>query len=123
MLETGWCPSGRLFEAAACGAAILTDRWAGLEAFFRPGPGPDAEVLVASTTEEALAALDLPAGALRAVGARARARALECHTAAHRAAELELLLSADLGELEAADPAAVDVEDDEESGGGRREVA
>ena len=48
-------PSGRLFEAAACGAAILSDWWEGLDAFFEPG----REILVARTTEDALAALDL----------------------------------------------------------------
>ena len=39
----GYCPSGRLFEAAACGAPILSDWWEGLEAFFEPGE----EILVA----------------------------------------------------------------------------
>ena len=29
MAAMGWCPSGRLFEAAACGAPILTDWWEG----------------------------------------------------------------------------------------------
>ena len=37
MAEMGWCPSGRLFEAAACGAPMLTDAWEGLDAFFEPG--------------------------------------------------------------------------------------
>ncbi len=37
MAAMGWCPSGRLFEAAACGAPILTDAWPGLEDFFTPG--------------------------------------------------------------------------------------
>ena len=36
MAEMGWCPSGRLFEAAACGAADqLSDEWAGLDRFLR----------------------------------------------------------------------------------------
>src|SRR5690606_3616101 len=37
MAAMGWCPSGRLFEAAACGTAILSDSWDGLDAFFAPG--------------------------------------------------------------------------------------
>src|SRR5205807_2626504 len=37
MVDMGWCPSGRLFEAAACGAAILSDTWEGLDSFFAPG--------------------------------------------------------------------------------------
>jgi spore maturation protein CgeB len=30
----GYCPSGRLFEAEACGAAGLTDDWSGLDTFL-----------------------------------------------------------------------------------------
>ena len=37
MAAMGWCPSGRLFEAAACGAPILSDCWDGLDEFFAPG--------------------------------------------------------------------------------------
>ena len=33
----GLLPSGRLFEAAACGVPILSDWWDGLEEFFEPG--------------------------------------------------------------------------------------
>lgn len=98
MVDTGWCPSGRLFEAAACGAAVLTDAWPGLEAFFTPGE----EVLVARTTEEALAAIDTPRAVLSRIGRAARARALSEHTAAHRARELEALLTASDGRREAA---------------------
>ncbi|MBX3466282.1 MAG: glycosyltransferase [Planctomycetes bacterium] len=90
MAAVGWCPSGRLFEAAACGAAVLTDAWPGLEVFFRPGE----EVLVARTTDEALAALDTPAHVLRRIGCAARERALRDHTAAARARELVDLLGA-----------------------------
>ena len=36
MAAMGWCPSGRLFEAAACGVPILSDDWQGLEEFFTP---------------------------------------------------------------------------------------
>ncbi len=35
MAALGWCPSGRLFEAAACRVPVLSDMWPGLEAFFR----------------------------------------------------------------------------------------
>ena len=45
MAAMGWCPSGRLFEAAACGTPLLTDAWEGLDAFFTPG----REILVART--------------------------------------------------------------------------
>ncbi len=35
MVMAGYSPSVRLFEAAACGAAIVSDNWPGLDAFFR----------------------------------------------------------------------------------------
>ena len=34
MVEAGYSPSVRLFEAAGCGAAIISDSWPGLETFF-----------------------------------------------------------------------------------------
>ena len=35
MAAMGYCPSGRLFEAAACGTAVLTDEWDGLDVVLR----------------------------------------------------------------------------------------
>ena len=81
MTRMGWCPSGRLFEAACCGTPILSDRWEGLDAFFEP----DREIVIADNTEDALGALDLSDQALRAMANRARDRVLAEHTAAHRA--------------------------------------
>ena len=88
MARMGYCPSGRLFEAAACGVAILSDEWEGLDQFFTPG----AEVLVARSTDDTVAALTLPPDDLAAVARRARERTLDEHTAAHRALELEELI-------------------------------
>ncbi|MBV9076041.1 MAG: glycosyltransferase, partial [Methylobacteriaceae bacterium] len=76
MAAMGWCPSGRLFEAAACGVPILSDRWEGLDAFFEPG----REILLADTTEEAVAALDLGTAELRRIARAARERVLAEHT-------------------------------------------
>ena len=84
MARMGWCPSGRLFEAAACGVPILSDAWAGLDEFFMPG----AEILVADTTAGALDALRLPPGDLAAIARRARERTLDEHSAARRAAQM-----------------------------------
>ena len=84
MARMGWCPSGRLFEAAACGVPILTDAWAGLDSFFEPG----REILVAHSTEDALAALRTPPDKLAAIARRARERTLSEHSAARRAAEM-----------------------------------
>ncbi len=90
MAAYGWCPSGRLFEAAACGAPLLSDVWEGLETFFTPGD----EILLAQTAEDVLLALDCSPEQLRRMAARARDRVLAEHTAAHRASELEALLQA-----------------------------
>ena len=90
MAEMGWCPSGRLFEAAACGAAILTDAWPGLDSFFAPG----TEVLVAGVEEDALAAVDLSDAELRRIAGAGRARVLESHTSDHRAGDFEAAIEA-----------------------------
>src|SRR4051795_3590321 len=88
MAEMGWCPSGRLFEAAACGTAIVTDSWEGLESFFMPG----AEVLVARETQDVLRALDLGADEIRRIASAGRERTLAEHTSDRRAETLEQLL-------------------------------
>jgi spore maturation protein CgeB len=84
MVRWGWCPSGRLFEAAACGAPQVTDAWEGLEAFFEPG----REILVACRARDVEAALARPRAELEAIGRAARERVLAEHTAAVRAREL-----------------------------------
>ncbi|HTJ57739.1 MAG TPA: glycosyltransferase [Devosiaceae bacterium] len=89
MAALGWCPSGRLFEAAACGATLLTDTWAGLETFFELG----REVIPVTTTLDVIAALDRPDAELRRIGTAARERVLAEHTSDRRAAEFEALLA------------------------------
>jgi len=89
MAEMGYCPSGRLFEAAACGAAIVSDIWQGLDQFFEPGE----EILAASDTGDTLNALALDAAERHAIGQRARERTLDCHTASARARDLERILN------------------------------
>lgn len=84
MAAMGWCPSGRLFEAAACGVPILTDAWDGLDAFFTPGQ----EIMVADSTTQALAALDRTDAELAAMARRARERTLDEHTAERRARQM-----------------------------------
>ncbi len=83
MARMGWCPSGRLFEAAACGAAVLTDSWPGLEAFFTPG----REVLTAHDAADAIAAIAADDAQLRRIGRAARERTLDQHTSERRADE------------------------------------
>ena len=88
MAAVGYCPSGRLFEAAACGTAIVSDWWEGLDAFFDPW----REVIIARTTDDVLEAIDLSAAERARIGRAARERTLDCHTSAIRARELERLL-------------------------------
>jgi spore maturation protein CgeB len=86
MVKAGFSPSVRLFEAAACGTAIISDSWAGLETFFEPGK----EILVASSSSEILAMLRATSDSSMAeLGNAARKRFLNEHTPDHRAAELE----------------------------------
>ena len=90
MRRWGWAPSVRLFEAAACGAPLLSDRWEGLGDVLRP----DAEVLLVDGAPGRAAG---PRPAARGAGpdqARPPARrVLAAHTYAHRAAALEGLLA------------------------------
>jgi spore maturation protein CgeB len=85
MAEMGYCPSGRLFEAAACGTPVLSDEWEGLDSFFRPGE----EILIARDAGDVLDALAMAPDELAAVGRRARERTLAEHVAERRALELE----------------------------------
>ncbi|BAI72392.1 hypothetical protein AZL_017540 [Azospirillum sp. B510] len=84
----GWCPSDRLFLAAACGAAIVADRWEGLDSFFEPG----REILVAAQTDDVTTAMMLPRNHLSDLGRRARKRVLAEHSAERRVQELRGLL-------------------------------
>jgi spore maturation protein CgeB len=90
MAQYGFCPSGRLFEAAACGAPILSDWWEGLDSFFEPGK----EILPVHSTGDVLSALSLSDRELRDIAEAAREKTLEHHTAARRVLELEALCEA-----------------------------
>jgi spore maturation protein CgeB len=90
MARMGYCPSGRLFEAAACGVPVVTDRWEGLEHFFTP----DDEILLADEPDHVMAALDRPDAELRRIADAARERTMAQHTNDARAGELEALLDA-----------------------------
>lgn len=88
MARMGFCPSGRLFEAAACGVPILSDGWEGIEHFFQPG----AEILLAHNTDDTVAALEYSPAELGSLAQAARDRVMSCHTADIRARELEAIL-------------------------------
>jgi spore maturation protein CgeB len=87
MATVGYSPSVRLFEAAACGSAIISDCWAGLDEFFEPGE----QILLAATTEDVNSYLgDLTPGDFAKIGRRARERALEEHHPDKRAEQFEI---------------------------------
>ncbi|MBR1168187.1 CgeB family protein [Bradyrhizobium liaoningense] len=88
MAEMGWCPSGRLFEAAACGAPLLSDHWPGIADFFAPGE----EILIARDEHDTLAALAMPDAELRRMARRAYDRTMDQHTSDKRARELIAML-------------------------------
>jgi len=86
MVQAGYSPSVRLFEAAACAVPIISDVWDGLDTLFIPG----REILLSRSSTETLGFLrELSEKERRTLGAQARARVLAEHTAAHRAQGLE----------------------------------
>ncbi len=86
MVEAGWSPSVRLFEAAACGVPVISDAWPGLSEFFRPG----SEILIGASGQNVRDFLtNMSEEERRAVGDAARRRVLVSHTASCRARELE----------------------------------
>ncbi|WP_437729961.1 CgeB family protein [Sorangium sp. So ce1335] len=86
MVESGWSPSARLFEAAACGTPVLSDTWPGIETFFQPGE----EILLVRTPEDVLRKLrEMKEDKRLTVGQRARQRVFAEHTAMHRAEAFE----------------------------------
>lgn len=90
MADMGYCPSGRLFEAAACGTPIVSDWWKGLDQFFQPGK----EIFIAKSSVDAIAAVNLNDDELQSVSRASQERTLGEHTAAHRASELISLIEA-----------------------------
>jgi len=86
MVQAGYSPSVRIFEAAACACPIISDWWEGLDSFFDIGE----EILVADSPRRTLEYLfDFSSHERESIGRRARARVLAEHTVEHRAKELE----------------------------------
>jgi spore maturation protein CgeB len=86
MRATGWSPSVRLFEAAACAVPVISDRWDGLDQIFAPGE----EILIADSPADVVRYLRETGEDKRlALGERARARVLAEHTAERRCELLE----------------------------------
>jgi spore maturation protein CgeB len=86
MVAAGYSPSVRLFEAAACGVPIISDRWSGIETLLTP----DQEILIADSADQVTEVLvRLPEEQRRSIATAARKRVLRNHTAEHRAKALE----------------------------------
>ena len=64
MVEAGFSPSIRLFEAAACAAPVISDVWPGLDQLFRPGD----EIVLARSAEDVVATLQSDLVAARRLG-------------------------------------------------------
>lgn len=86
MVQAGYSPSVRLFEAAACGATIASDNWPGLDTFFAPGK----EVLLPTSADDMVRFLtDMSDRELQKIGRAAMERVLAEHSSQIRAAEFE----------------------------------
>ena len=86
MVSAGYSPSVRLFEAAGCGAAIVSDWWDGLDTFFTPGE----EILLANSSDDVIRYVtELGADELRRIGHNSQKRVIAEHSAACRAIEFE----------------------------------
>ena len=90
MVAAGYSPSVRLFEASACGAAILSDDWPGLAEFLTPGE----EILLPKDAAEVSHVLrEMDDAERERMGERARARVLDAHSSEHRAMQFEEIVS------------------------------
>lgn len=85
MVNAGYSPSVRLFEAAACGATMISDTWPGLDSFFKPG----SEILLPLDAQDVVRYLSLPESELRKIGSAAQVRVLSEHTSEIRARQFE----------------------------------
>jgi spore maturation protein CgeB len=86
MRRAGHSPSVRLFEAAACGAPIISDEWPGIDELLLPGE----EILIAHGAADVIAYLqNVSEPERKRIARRARERVLAAHSSLHRAQELE----------------------------------
>src|SRR5207248_6530604 len=85
MVIAGYSPSVRLFEAAACGAVIVSDNWPGLDEFFSPG----REILLPVDAADVVRYLSLSDAELRSIGDAAQERVMAEHTSEIRARQFE----------------------------------
>lgn len=91
MVQNGWSPATRMFEAAGAASCQVTDEWMGIEDFFAPGE----EILVAARAED-VARIVRETGDedARRIGQAGRRRALADHTYTQRARQMDAILRA-----------------------------
>jgi len=93
MADIGFSPATRVFEAAGAAACLITDAWEGIELFLEP----DREVLVARDGRDVAEHVrSLAPQRAREIGAAALRRVLAEHTYAHRGAQVDALLRAEM---------------------------
>jgi spore maturation protein CgeB len=93
MASIGFSPATRVFEAAGAAACLITDSWEGIEQFLVPG----REVLVARDGRDVAEHVrTLTSDRAREIGAAALKRVLAEHTYAHRGAQVDALLRAEM---------------------------
>jgi len=86
MMLAGYSPSVRLFEAAACGATIVSDRWEGLDTFFVPAE----EILLPDSPQDVVRYIsEMDQAEIERIGRNAQQRVLAEHTAQRRAEQFE----------------------------------
>ena len=103
MIEAGYSPSVRLFEAAASGVPIISDYWVGLETILRP----EKDILLSQSGAETAAILTgMPERERLELAYNSRQAVLGQHTSKHRARQLEeyLLLAYQERSLDNANP-------------------
>ena len=102
MAEVGFSPPTRVFEAAAAGACVITDIWDGIEEFFIPG----LEILPAASAHDVVRYLrNIGTTDAGRIGSAMHHRALREHTYELRAAQVDAILHASVGDSESELPA------------------
>lgn len=86
MAKAGFSPPTRVFEVAGAGACLLCDDWPGIDDCFEPGK----EILVIRSAEDVLDYLNrYDAVERRKIGDALHARAMQDHTYAQRALQVD----------------------------------
>ncbi|CAD7044795.1 glycosyl transferase [Pseudorhizobium endolithicum] len=85
MIEAGWSPSVRLFEAAACGTPIISDHWRGLDELL---PYEEAIVIARDTGDVVNALSQIDDDKRARIAAEARTIVMRSHTGLARSRQL-----------------------------------